>query len=147
MSIQLTTPMSAIVSNIAEQIKRQQYVLVRRLLYCAEEITNAARQTKSYEDQTGNLRSSLGCVVAIDGNVVGEYGFDVIKKGHEGAEEGKQYVRELAAQYPKGIVLIAVAGKKYAVYVSAKGKDVLDSAELLADKLVPEYLKELGYTK
>ena len=147
MSIELTTPMSAIVSHVVEQIKRQQYVLVRRLLYCAEEIANAARQTDSYQDQSGNLRSSLGCVVAIDGNVVGEYGFVPILNGQEGAEEGKQYVRELAAQYPKGIVLIAVAGKKYAVYVSARGKDVLDSAELLADKLVPEYLKELGYTK
>lgn len=145
MGIQITTPIEAIVSQIAEQVERQQLVLVRRLLYCAEEITNAARQTNSYKDQTGNLRSSLGCVVAVDGKVVGEYGFEVVLNGHEGVEDGKRYIRELVAQFPKGIALIAVAGKNYATYVSAKGYDVLDSAELLADKLVPQYLKELGF--
>lgn len=145
MGIQITTPIDAIVTQIAEQVERQQLVLVRRLLYCAEEITNAARQTNSYKDQTGNLRSSLGCIVAVDGKVVGEYGFEVVLNGHEGAEEGKQYIRELLAQFPKGIALIAIAGKIYATYVSAKGLDVLDSAELLADKLVPQYLKELGF--
>lgn len=145
MGIEMTTPPDALVRQVAERVERQQKVLVRQLLYCAEEIINAARSTNSYKDRTGNLRSSLGCVVAVNGRVVGQRGFIPVLNGAEGAEDGKRYVRELAALYPRGIVLIAVAGKNYAAYVSAKGYDVMDSAELLADKLVPMYLKQLGY--
>lgn len=141
----MTTPPDAIVRQVIERVERQQKVLVRQLLYCAEEIINAARSTNSYKDRTGNLRSSLGCIVAVNGQVVGQRGFIPVLNGAEGAEDGKRYVRELAARYPRGIVLIAVAGKNYAAYVSAKGYDVMDSAELLADKLVPMYLKQLGY--
>lgn len=138
--------MSEVERLIADYVARQEAVVVRTFLYCAEEITNAARSTNSYKDQTGNLRSSLGCVVAIDGKVVGERGFEVVKNGQEGAAEGRRYIRELLAQFPEGIVLLAVAGKNYAAYVSAKGLDVLESAELLADKLVPMYLRQLGLT-
>lgn len=144
MGIKMTTPAKAINAYIEQQLKCQQEVLVRQMLYCAEEITNAARSTNSYRDQTGNLRSSLGCVVAVDGKVVHEHGFEPVLNGKEGADEGRKYVRELVARYPKGIVLIAVAGKNYAAYVSARGYDVLDSAERLAEKLVPMYLKQLG---
>lgn len=138
--------MSKVERLIADYVARQEAVVVRTFLYCAEEITNAARSTNSYKDQTGNLRSSLGCVVAIDGKVVGERGFEVVLNGQEGAAEGRRYIRELLAQFPEGIVLLAVAGKNYAAYVSAKGLDVIDSAELLAGKLVPMYLRQLGLT-
>lgn len=147
MSINMTTTIAELTVQISKQVQRAQTVLIRQLLYCAEEVVNEARSTNSYKDQTGNLRSSLGCVVAVDGKVVGEYGFNAVLNGQEGATEGKEYAREVVARFPKGIVLIAVAGKNYASYVSAKGLDVLDSAELLAERLVPMYLKQLGFLK
>ena len=54
----------------------------------------------------------------------------------EGAEVGKQYAQELAANHPTGYALIVVAGMNYAEYVSAKGYDVLDTAELKARELL-----------
>lgn len=134
---------------IAEYVERKNKEIIHNFLFCAEEIANQAKSIedkKTFLDQTGNLRSSLGCIVAIDGKVVGERGFEVVLNGQEGAAEGKRYIRELLAQFPEGIVLLAVAGKNYAAYVSAKGLDVIDSAELLADKLVPMYLRQLGLT-
>ena len=146
MKIEMTTSADKVMNEIAKQMKRREQVLVRQLLYCAEQITNAARDTRSYQDQTGNLRSSLGCIVAIDGKVVNEVGFQQTLNGSEGVKNGKEYIRKiLAEQFPKGIVLVAVAGMNYAGYVSARGYDVLDSAELLAEKLVPQYLKQLGF--
>ena len=146
----MTTSADKVMNEIAKQMKRREQVLVRQLLYCAEQITNAARESsyssKPFKDQTGNLRSSLGCIVAIDGKVVNEVGFQQTLNGSKGVKNGKEYIRKiLAEQFPKGIVLIAVAGMNYAGYVSAKGYDVLDSAELLAEKLVPQYLKQLGF--
>ena len=73
--------------------------------------------------------------------------FVPISGGTDGSNSGKAFASELARKYPKGYVLIVVAGMKYAAYVSAKGRDVLDSAELLADQLVPKMLKQLGFNK
>ena len=70
--------------------------------------------------------------------------FDAVKSGGNGARMGKQYVKRLIRKFPQGVVLLVAAGMKYASYVSAKGYDVLDSSELLADKLVPQMLEQLG---
>ena len=48
-----------------------------------------------------------------------------------------------AANFPRGIVLVFVAGMDYAGYVADTGRDVLDSAALLADKLVPKLLEDV----
>lgn len=143
MGIKLKTPKSEFKSALNLAIERQKAVVLRTFLYCAEEITNAARSTDSYQDQTGNLRSSIGTIVVMDGRIVREYGFVKVLNGAQGAAEGKEFAHSLVSKFPKGIVIIAVAGKEYASYVADKGYDVLDSAEELAKKLVPMYMKAL----
>ena len=59
--------MSEIDQYTEQELKRLQTVLIRSLQYCGEQVLNKARSTNSYKDQTGNLRSSLGYVVAADG--------------------------------------------------------------------------------
>ena len=82
-------------------------------------------------------------MISVDGNVVNSSDFDTVKNGENGAKEGYEYACSLVSQFPQGICLIVVAGKNYAQYVTAKGKDVLDSAELLAEQLVPKMLSKL----
>lgn len=144
MAITRLTPNSVFGDFINSQVENFKNALVYNISYVGEQVVNAARSTKSYKDQTGNLRSSLGCIVAIDGEIVNMYGFEVVKEGEAGANEGKAYAEQLLEKFPTGIALIVVAGKNYASYVSAKGYDVLDSAELLAGQLIPEMLKNLG---
>lgn len=143
MPIRQTTPQQEIDAYMAEQIKRIEYALVRTLQYVGERCLIAARKSKSYRDITGNLRSSVGYVISVDGNVVNSSDFDTVKNGENGAKEGYEYACSLVSQFPQGICLIVVAGKDYAQYVTAKGKDVLDSAELLAEQLVPKMLSKL----
>ena len=143
MPVRQTTPQQEIDDYMAEQIKRIEYALVRTLLYVGERCLTAARKSKSYRDITGNLRSSVGYVVSVDGNVVNNSDFDTVKNGGKGTMEGYNYACSLVSQFPQGICLIVVAGMNYATYVSAKGKDVLDSAELLAEQLVPKMLSKL----
>lgn len=143
MPIRQTTPQQEIDAYMAEQIKRIEYALVRTLQYVGERCLIAARKSKSYSDITGNLRSSVGYVISVDGNVVNSSEFDTVKNGENGAKEGYEYACSLVSQFPHGICLIVVAGKNYAQYVTAKGKDVLDSAELLAEQLVPKMLSKL----
>lgn len=147
MGVKLATPMAQINKTLREEVEKQRRVLVRTMLYCAEEITNAARTTNSYSDRTGNLRSSIGCIVVVDGRILQEYGFEQVKEGAQGVVDGKEFAYSLAKQYPKGVAIIAVAGKEYASYVADKGYDVLDSAEELAKKVIELSLKDLRIMK
>ena len=58
-------------------------------------------------------------------------------------QEGALSITEIAAKYPKGYVLVVVAGMNYAVYVESKGRDVLTSAEKLAETELPKMLRQL----
>lgn len=144
MGIRQVTPQAEINGYIESKLEIWRKLIIRNLAYVAEQVLNAARSTDSYKDQTGNLRSSIGYVIVEDGQVVDVSSFEVVKQGHEGAKKGEEYAKSLARKFSKGIVLIVCAGMDYAAYVSAKGYDVADSAKLLADRLVPQMLKQLG---
>lgn len=145
MGITQTTPESEIAAYIEAQVERMTKALIYNLEFVGETCLNTARETNSYNDLTGNLRSSLGYVIVLDGKIVRQSDSKVVKKGDSGAKKGTRYAKEIARQFPEGIVLIVVAGMNYASYVSSTGRDVLDSAELLADRLVPQMLKQLGF--
>lgn len=147
MGITQKTPESEIDKYIEKQVERITNALIYNLQYIGERCLNTARETNSYKDRTGNLRSSLGYIIVLDGKIQYQSDFAVVLQGGIGAKSGIQYAKEVARQFPEGIVLLVVAGMEYAAYVSATGRDVLDSAELLADKLVPQILKQLGFIK
>lgn len=144
MPIRMTTPQSQIADYFEQQIQRLEKAIVRNLCYVGEQVVNEARSNHTYRVQTGNLASSVGYAVSIDGQLAKVSAFQKVKNGTEGVKDGQQYVREVIGRYPKGIVLVVVAGMNYAEYVSDKGYNVLDSAELLAEVLVPRMLKQLG---
>lgn len=144
MPIRQITPKSQIDAYIKERMNRLKQAIIYNLCAIGEKVRNEAIESGSYKDRTKNLRSSVGYVVVVDGKVqkIGDFGKSDGNK--EGKDTGKNYALSLVKEYPKGITLIVVAGMKYAAYVSAKGYNVLESSELLADQLVPDMLKQLG---
>lgn len=133
MSIELVTPQAVIDEYIDERIDDILEEVIQTMSYIGESALRKARERGSYTDRTGNLRSSTGYVLAVDGKIVTSQGF--------GKEDGLQYARELALGAPESIVLVVVAGMSYATYVSDRGYDVLDSAELEAERLADQLLK------
>lgn len=133
-----------------------------------------ARNNGNYEDQTGNLRSSIGFAVVVDGKIVTKSGFTQVQgrgenmalvryktkagkevkfwakgksgDGSEGVRQGEQLLDKLASEHSTGICLIVAAGMSYAIYVEGLGKNVLTSAELLAERVIPDTLQQLGFT-
>lgn len=98
-------------------------------------------QEQSWFDQTGALRSSIGYVILKDGKQCRRGGFG----RDEGGRKGISYAEELESRFDSGWALIIVAGMHYAVYVEAmEGKDVLASAELYAQKRLPEMMRKLA---
>lgn len=99
----------------------------------------------NWNDQTGNLRSSIGYIIVHDGNIVNRSGFKQVngpkrnKFNVGGSKEGRSYAERLATQFPNGYVLIIVAGMDYAAYVeNIEGKAVLAQGKLLAKRLHKE---------
>ena len=122
--------------------------LIKQLSYIGEECVRVARQNGSYNDITGNLRSSISYVVLYDGKPV-VYGASKQYSGSQGngekgAAAAESLLNKLQAKYPWGVVLIVCAGMKYAAYVeNIHHKDVLTSAELKAESLVNKLLSGL----
>jgi len=67
-----------------------------------------------------------------------------VKEGAEGVATGRMIAEKIGDRYQgKGLVLVVVAGMNYAIYLEAKGRDVLTSAEQLAQQELPRMLSEL----
>ena len=148
MPLELKTSKAEIDAYLTKRVERMTQALIFNLKVIGEKVVNRGRITaekgRDFTDQTGNLRSSIGYVISMDGQIVTESSFEVVKNGAEGAEQGRKFAYSIANQCPSGICLVVVAGKSYAKYVAARGYDVLDSSELLARQLIPQMLKELG---
>jgi hypothetical protein len=101
-----------------------------------DECVSEAVESGNYTDRTCNLRSSIGYMVADEGEIVAEGGFWNLG-GDEGPAAGREKASELAGR-SRGLSLVLVAGMPYAQYVADKGFNVIDSAEILARQLVSQ---------
>lgn len=135
MPIEVTTPIGEVQQYIEEQLALKVEVLINKLSHIGEGALRIAREQGSYTDRTKNLRNSTGYVIAIDGQVVTRAGFRTKN------ENGAAFAEELARTTEGKAVLVVCAGMNYATYVSKRGYDVLDSAELEAQALAEKLLK------
>lgn len=145
MGIVMTTNMGDLDDYLQEQINRRIKAIIATLARIGTECQNEAKDNKGYKDVTGNLKSSVGYVILNDGVVVSGDNFTQDGNGSAGIAEGKSALNSEISKHPTGIVLIVVAGMNYAAAVEARNLNVLTSAELLAEKLVPQLMKQLGF--
>ena len=139
MAIRQITTDAEIDRQLEEYVEQAKYVIARRLCHIGEQVVNKMRMkhANDYTDRTGNLRSSTGYVVVMDGKIVEMSAFETVKQGADGSNQGKAFVKELASKFPTDTVLIVVAGMDYAYYVQNKHeRDVTISGELLANELL-----------
>lgn len=119
--------------------------IISRMQYLGEMCVTHARQVPAetgFRDQTGNLRSSIGYMVFHNGKSLSE-NYKQVAGGTLGIERGKALAREVAGKFPKGFLLVVTAGMDYAIHLESKGRDVLASAENLAEREWPRMREEL----
>ena len=139
--------MSEISAAIQNETQRVEMLTIRALSYlgelCVIEARNRPKEI-SWVDRTGNLRSSVGYIIAKGGKIIKYSDFQQVKAGSEGVDEGKKFAEMLAKQSLSSYVLVVVAGMNYAEYVEAmENKNVLASAELYARKELPTIMEKL----
>lgn len=102
-----------------------------------EDFVTNARNTDTYTDRTSNLRSSIGYAVFYNGSE--------IYSNFEGESTGMNAAQAKVFEqmvFPRGFVLIGVAGMKYARYVEAKHFDVISGSEPSIEE-IQEYVDEI----
>lgn len=139
---------SAFYNYVIDQQKNAKKAVINVLTYVGLECVKEARENGKYIDRTGNLRSSVGYAILENGKAIKKSKFEkVMPTANQASKKGKALIDSLASTYNTGLVLVVVAGMNYAVYVEAKGLNVLNSAETMAKTLVPQMLKQLGLKK
>jgi len=130
--------------DIDRRIDRFTVSIEQRIIWAlamvGENFVNEARSLRTYKDQTGNLRSSIGYIIARDGNIIQEN----IEGKAEGRAQAKEIANEVLRENSKGFVLIVVAGMEYAAAVESKGYDVITGSVPAAKALLKSKIK--GYS-
>ena len=155
MAVKQITPKAEVAAYLAEQLERLEAAIINAMAYAGVQCTREAREGRNYLDHTGNLRSSTGFAILVNGKVHTKGGFEqVARQGkqpkgavYDGDKVGEKFLLSVIKEFPRGIVLVVVAGMKYAAAVSDYGFNVLDSSERMADRIVPQILDDLGLSK
>ncbi|MBC7948657.1 MAG: hypothetical protein H7Y42_12290 [Chitinophagaceae bacterium] len=129
---------------LADRVKLIESAIILSLQRVGEEFVRDCRERGSYQDRTGNLRSSTGYVILQNGQQIFGSGFDQIKEGKDGATAGKKLIEGLKTQFPTGFVLIGVAGMNYAAFVETKGLDVITGSSITAMESLKKALARLN---
>ena len=124
-----------------EAVKQKQ---IERLMMLGEMCVTHAREVPpeiGFHDQTGNLRSSIGYAVFVDGVAVHSV-YEQTLSGATGVKAGQSLARKVGSE-TTGVCLVVTAGMNYAVHVESKGRDVITSSEQLAKRELPKMLAKL----
>ena len=109
------------------------------------DVVKQAKSLDTYQDQTNQLRSSIGYQIYDKGELITEYFQEGGKGEGEGAglgvANGKKVAAAAAEKYPNDIVGVIVAGADYALYVESKGYDVISGPSSQLASLASKYLK------
>jgi len=90
--------------------------IIEAFAYIGEQFVNAARRNGTYTDRTGNLRSSIGYVIVINGDVVRKH----VATKSDATADVEALIESVRGLY-RGIVLIGFAGMNYAAAVESVG--------------------------
>lgn len=144
MAIRQVTQQAEIANTINEALSSLDRVTIRCMMVAGEQGANEARANGEYLDQTGNLRSSVGCKVAYNGVVVASSAFDKVRNGDKGSRIGNDFAKSIAESIHGKHCLVLVAGMDYAPYLQAKGRKVLGDAEEVTSKSLTRQFNDLG---
>lgn len=131
---------------VQERLDRIENAIIETLGFIGESFVRDARENANFTDRTGNLRSSIGFVILKNGQVI-DQNFEEAGVGPDrqtGKLKSIDVAYKKAADFPKGFVLIVVAGMEYAAAVESKNFDVITGSSLIAEDALRKAVKSLG---
>jgi hypothetical protein len=118
--------------------------MIYRLEYLVAQLVNHAKLSAGYEDQTSNLKSSIGGVLLKDRKPITYTGFVNQGNATDGENKGVDFMSKVSQSQPNGYVIVLVAGMEYATYVEDyHNKNVLKKSELKMMAELPSIINKL----
>lgn len=134
----------AVANYIQEETKRIEAALIFGLEYLVEKMVNHAKKSAGYEDQTSNLKSSIGGVLLKNKKPVTFRGFVNEGTATDGAQTGLEFLNSKISEMQDGYVILIVAGKEYASYVENFHElNVLKKTELKMQSEFPKMINRV----
>lgn len=125
--------------TIEARIERIEKAIIQKLSTVGEKFVTNARVNANFTDHTRNLRGSIGFIILKNGIPI-DKNFNYDKPG---GKIGENIAMKVSENFPKGFVLIVVAGMDYAAAVESKNFDVLTASSLKAEVDLKEAIKAL----
>lgn len=129
------------IDGFADDIDKK---ILEAFQYAGESFVRNVRLNREFRDDTGNLQSSIGYVIAKDGKTlfksIGDLEPDQTGKGKK---QGLRLARAVIKENTKGWVLVGVAGMEYGIYVEARGIDVITGSVPGAQELINDIITTL----
>lgn len=140
-----------VIGAMKEELRLKNLKFEMQLTYLLEatvaELVNHAKVNVEYQDQTGNLTSSIGGIVLRNGVPVTYRGFqneEVGTDGESGVKTGLEFATDVSKNLNTGYGIVIVAGMEYATYVEdVHGLNVLGKTGLKAYEELPKLLAQL----
>ena len=140
-----------VIEALKNELVLKQLTYEKQLTYLLEaavaELVNHAKLGAEYQDQTSNLKSSIGGIVLRNGVPVTYRGFqneEVGTDGESGVKTGLEFATEVSKNIGTGYGIVIVAGMEYATYVEdVHGLNVLGKTGLKAYEELPKLLAQL----
>ena len=129
-------------NDFLEEVQNMQIEIAQELGEMCVTHARSIPFEQGFQDQTGNLRSSIGYTVFVDGIAIHSV-YNEVKGGTIGVAKGKELAAKVGER-TKGVCLVVTAGMNYALHVESRGRDVIASAEQMAERELPRMLAELS---
>lgn len=142
MRFQRTGDWSKVPEILSQQLQQVEQAICFNFRVIGEGSVNHARKHGAYQDQTSNLRNSIGYVIALNGRII-ESEF----KRSSGITNKAAYLANLKIQEmlagDTGYTLLIIAGMNYARSVENRGKNVLTGTEQYLKAEVKAMMKNI----
>ena len=131
--------------QLTAYLLKQKVLIEKSLIYYlgvfVAELENHAKESAGYDDQTSNLKSSIGGAVLKDGKPITYKGF---KGEQKGVSVGLDFIKSIMSNYSNGYTILIVAGMEYASPLeNYLGRNVLKETELKMQRELPDVMKRL----
>lgn len=131
------------IDNIVNSAVQALGLLGAKCVNYARMIPDPDNGGNGFKDHTGNLRSSIGFKIFVGKNIVSE-NYKQVLGGSEGIEKGRALADSVGAgNSDNQVMLVVTAGMEYAINVESLGRDVIASAELLAEQEWPKMKQKI----
>ncbi len=129
----------AVLAHVDRFQNKKERDIFLALSFMGENSVNKARENRTYVDDTGNLRGSIGYAV-LEGGIVKK---SDITGASDGVTEAWDFLDELRKKYDTGFVLVIFAGMDYAAAVESRGYDVITNSVPLESEMKNDF-KDFG---